>query len=219
MAPPESLQSENPSECPKSPSPTSDNFKIPADPEVKEYESIPPDKFEELKGEKDKATEDANLTKEKHKAVALKAKNTAEAAHKVAQSDFNTNKSLLEIGIKNSKSQYWREYKHALAADLPKNVPPSKENKIEDDGRVPMDKRALHIAELQEKLHQEDLKYTTESKELRKTWTVAENEWRVAKETYDLELCRIVAELDLAISTGNKAWRAKLSDELANIRK
>ena len=82
-----------------------------------------------------------------------------------------------------------------------------------------MDKRALHIAELQEKLDQEDLKYITESKELRKTWTVAENEWRVAKETYDLELCRIVAELDLAISTGNKAWRAKLSDELANIRK
>ena len=219
MAPPESLKSENPSECPKSPSPSSDNFKIPADPEVKEYESIPTDKFEELKGEKDKATEDAELTMEKHKAVALKAKKTAEAAYEVEQSDFNTNKSLLDKGIKNSKSQYWREYKQALTADLPKNVPPSKENKIEDDGRVPMDKRALRIAELQEKLDQEELKYITESKELRKTWTVAENDWRVAKETYDLELCRIDAELTLAISTGKKAWRAKLSDELANIRK
>ena len=219
MAPPESQKSENPSECPKSPSPSSDNFKIPADPEVKEYESIPADKFEELKGEKDKATEDAELTKEKHKAVALKAKKTTDAAHEVAQSDFETNKSLLEKGITNAKSQYWREYKQELTADLPKNVPPSKENKIEDDGRVPMDKRALRIAELQEKLDQEELKYITESKELRKTWTLAENDWRVANETYELELCRIDAELKLAISTGKKAWRAKLSDKLANIGK
>jgi hypothetical protein len=202
--------------CPSSPYPGNPGeYKIPDFP-TGYYDKLSDDLKEQLESEKNKAL---NAAKEKK----TEAKNKAEDDWKVASSEYDAakekrarDKSLIDDKSKNKKLELRQNYRNKLRESLPKSCTGSIVD-IEKDPKVPVEDKAVCIADFLKALKDEELDYLTKIKALDDLFTEADNKYKKSKHNYDLNNCNAETIEAQAQAVAELEWRKKLSAAVKQI--
>lgn len=196
--------------CPGSPSPES--FKVPDYPDAKYFEQLQEDKSETLQGSMDEKNTEANEKKAQAIAAAENAQHTAKSVYENTLAKLDSAKTLLKLRTENKKKKIRREYIQCLRESLPKDHSGAKP--VEEDPQVPPRKKAVCMAQLNQKLAEADLEYTNDYLSSREEEVAAKNNWHVAENQYEAALCRADKEEKLAFSAAAVEWRQGVSAAL-----
>jgi hypothetical protein len=205
--------------CPSSPSP--EGYKLPEDPGKDYYNKIPSDKLEPIIAAKNKKYNDALEAKAQSLATADEVNQTAKGAYDVAQKKWNSAKNFLDLQIKNKKVQIREEYRQCLREAVPKNCnfPAGKNVDIEEDDRIPPEKKAICIAQLKQKLANEEVKYLTDLQKINEQWFVAVDTWESAQKKYNSAVCMADSVEKQAKCAANVEFYNAISKALEDICK
>jgi len=196
--------------CPSSPFPGSPgDYKIPDIP-TGYYDKLSDEIKEQLESEKKKALYAA---KEKR----TEAENKAKDDWKVASSEYDAakekrdrDKNLIDDKSKNKKLELRQSYRNKLRESLPKTCTGSIVD-IEKDPKVPVEDKAVCIADFLKALKDEQLDYLTKMKTLDDLLTEADNKNKKAKHNFDLSMCNAEAIEAQAQAVAELEWLKKIS--------
>jgi hypothetical protein len=207
--------SPSPDKCPASPSPSS-AFKVPHNPEPK-YDGLPADKKAALETlfveKKDEAQEEMKQAE----VAAANAQQEAQSAYDIAKKKDESTKEVRDLKIKNKKKKIWSEYLQCLRALVPKGQIPDKDKDIEDDPLIPAHKKAICIAQLNQKLAEVELEYLNDCLKSREEFAAATNNLQSANDQYEANLWRASKAEILAEQTAQVEWKQAISDALVEI--
>lgn len=199
-------------ECPKFPEPN--KFITPSMPEGY-YDKVPDEQLELINGKKTKALNAASEKKEEETAAADDAHQTAIDAHAKAVREKDNAINSLKTKSKNKKTELLRAFKEKLIGLLPKGCAVAGKDKDKEgpsiEERVPPDKLATNIAELNKLLADEDIDYLKKLKEINLKYADAENLWKKAEITYESAICEAILNEDLASKQADVVFRTDLS--------
>lgn len=188
-------------ECKKSPS-------VPGFPDMPSddyFKKIPEEKLELIEAQKKKAENEANEKKESDEATAKENHLTAEDAYNKAIREKDVAINLLETKTKNNKTELLRVYKEKLSGLVPKDCV---------DKKVPQDKLAICVAELNKLLADVEINYLKKSKEIEEKFVDAENAWKKAGVVIKLTVCEIELTRTVAFEKAEVDRRNKISELL-----
>lgn len=201
--------------CPESPSP--EYYKIPPDPDPPK--GIPKETMETINATKDDAIAAAATVKATAVAAAEEAKESGKAAFESAKRKYQSQNDIRDFQIKNKKVQLYREYRGCLRNYLSPKCPPPSDIDIENDERVPADKKAICIAKLKQDLAKEEVTYLAEVQKSSNEWSVAKNVWSIAQENYVFAICAANAAETQARQVAETTWREAISAALEKLCK
>lgn len=173
------------------------------------FKKIPEEKLEPIDAQKKKAENDANEKKESDEATANEVYLTAEDAYNKAIRERDSETKIQEIGSKNKKIEFLRLHKEKLIGLLPKDCA---------DKKVPQDKLAICIAELNKSLADEEIDYLKKSKEIKVKFVDAESVWKKAEAVKKLSICEIELTKAVAIEKAEVDRRNKISELLKQFK-
>lgn len=199
--------------CPEFPNP--DCFELPSMPGPEYYEKVPKEQLELINGIKTKQLNAASEKKEAETAAAVDAYQTAKDAHSKAVREKENAIKSLDTKSKNNKTELLRAYKEKLIGLLPKGCPvPGKDKYKEEpsiEERVPPDKLAICIAELNKLLADEHIDYLKKLKEINLNYADAENVLKKAEITYKAAICEAILAEEQAYKQADVVWRTSVS--------
>lgn len=202
--------------CPKSPMP--DGFKPPSMPTPDYYKKIPKEQLDQIDGIKTKDLNAASEKKEDDSAAAADAYQTAKDAYARAIRERDNAIKSLETKSKNKKTELLRVYKEKLIGLLPKGCAVTGKDNPSIEERVPPDKLAISIAELNKLLADEDLDYQKNFKGIKVKLAEAESILEKAKITYESAICEIKSTEAQAIKQADVVWHTSLSKLLEQFK-
>jgi hypothetical protein len=182
------------------------------------YEKVPKEQVDLTEGIKQKELNAASEKKEDDIAAAVDIFQTAKDAYAKAVRDKDSATKSLETKSKNKKTELVRLYKEKLIGLLPKGCAVLGKDNSSIEARVPADKLAICITELNKWLADEDLDYAKKSKEIRLKLADAESLWDKAKITYESTVCEIKFTEEQAIKQADVVWRTSLSKLLEQFK-
>lgn len=198
--------------CPKSPVP--DKFEIPPMPEDY-YDKVPKEQLELINGIKTKELNAASEKKEDETAVAADAYQTAMDVHAKAVRDKDIAIKSLETKSKNKKIELLRVFKEKLIGLLPKGCAITGKDTDKEgpsiEERVPSDKLATNIAELNKLLADEDIDYQKKLKDINLKYADAKIALEKAEITFNSAICEAILTEVLASKQADVVWRASVS--------
>lgn len=202
--------------CPKSPMP--DGFKPPSMPASDYYKKVPKEQLDQIDGIRTKDLNAANEKKEEDTATAIDAYQTAKDAYAKAGRERDGATKSLETKSKNKKTELMRLYKEKLIGQLPKGCAVTGKDNPSIEERVPPDKLAISIVELNKSLADEDLDYQKKLKEIKMKLAEAESILEKAKITYESAICEIKLTEAQAIKQADVVWHTSLSKLLEQLK-
>ena len=195
-------------DCQKSPVP--DGFELPSMPKDY-YDKIPKEQLDQLDGIRTKDLNAASEKKEDAVAKADDAYQTGKDAYSKAVREKDSATKSLETKSKNKKIELLRVYKEKLIGLLPKNCVATGKDNSPIEERVPPDKVAICIAELNKLLAEEDIDYLKKLKEIKVKLVDAENIWKKSETVHKSDTCEAKLTEAQAIERVDVVWRSSLS--------
>ena len=202
--------------CPSSPAP---GFKVPEVDFEDYYNKLPKYQLELLNENKNAKVKEADVKKMEAIIEADNRKQAAKDAYEAAECAFNKQRLVLDKKATYRKEEIKGEYRKSLIDMLPKNYFAPADTDIEKDDKIPKDQKAIKIAELHQKLAIEELSYLEKVKEYQQSWSLAENNWKLAQEQCEADKCTAEATEKKAERDADLEWRTAISQALAEANK
>lgn len=196
-------------DCPKSPVP--DKFEVPTMPDDSYFQNVPKEQIELIDGVR---TKDRNAASEKRADAVSMAEETyltAQGVHEKAIREKESETNSLNRKSKNNKTELMRAYKEKLIGLLPQGCAVTNKDNSSIESRVPPDKLAVCIAELEKMLADEDIDYLKKLNEINLKFADAEQMWKKAGIEHEAAKCeaRLVEEQER--KQAEITWRTSLS--------
>jgi len=202
--------------CPKPLLP--DGFLAPQFPNNDYYKPVPNDQMDQISGIKNKALNAASEKKEGDFAKALEDFNIAKDLYAKANRDLVNSKHLLVIKSINNKIELLRVFKEKLLTLLPKGGLASGKENAPIEERVPADKLAVCVAELNKALTDEDLDYLKKKNDIKLKFEDSENLWKKSEISYRTTVCEAKLLETQSIDQAEVVWRSSISDLLKALK-
>lgn len=176
--------------------------------------NIPTAQKEQINSERMDALNTASEKSSKSENEAKTAFSMAEAEHKAAKNKFENDKKDIETASKNKKKILRQNYRNKLRESLPKNCPADDQNNIEKSAKIPVEDKAVCIADFKKALADEDLDYLNKLKTVKEQWQDAQCKYFKAKLTYENSVCAANFIEQQARAVADVEWTKKIAVEV-----